>query len=377
MYKRICILTSAHPVFDVRIFYREAITLAKAGYDVTLIARHNKKEIVDEVKIVPLPKPRNGFERMTKIVWKLFRLALKERADVYHFHDPELLFPCLFLKIFNRAKIIYDVHEDFPSAVKIRHWMPPVFRKLVAPVVDIYQKLFSICVDYIITADDNIKKSFFLCPPKKITIFNFPKLEYFKELSERRDPNLIIHSGGLTKERGGDIIIDSIRQVKQKFPSIKLLLIGNICPPYEKYIHDKIRRYKLTKNVFLHKMTSQKNVIQYLKKASIGLSLLQPVEKFKKNIPQKIFEYMASGIPFVISELPPTMSFVKQCRCAIVVDPTNSHQVARAIIYLLSHKSEAKKMGENGRKAVLEKYNWENEGKKLLKIYDELLKRKR
>ena len=66
MKNKVCILTSVHPPFDVRIFHKEAKSLVKAGYDVTLIAPHDKEEIVDSVKIVNLQKPRNRIERMTK-----------------------------------------------------------------------------------------------------------------------------------------------------------------------------------------------------------------------------------------------------------------------------------------------------------------------
>ena len=88
---KVCILTSVHPSLDRRVFHKEAKTLVKAGYNVVLIAQHNGKEIVDGVKIVPLPTPKNRFERRTKVVWRLFRLALKEKAPIYHFHDPELI----------------------------------------------------------------------------------------------------------------------------------------------------------------------------------------------------------------------------------------------------------------------------------------------
>lgn len=102
---KVCILTSVHSPFDVRIFHKEAKTLVKAGYKVVLIAQHSKEETVDGIRIVPLPTPKNRFERMTKVVWKLFRLALKEKAPIYHFHDPELIPVGLFLKILGKQVI--------------------------------------------------------------------------------------------------------------------------------------------------------------------------------------------------------------------------------------------------------------------------------
>lgn len=110
--KNICMLSSAHSAFDVRIFYKEAKSLSKAGYEVVIISQHDKEEIVDNIKIITLPMPKNRFHRMTNIVWKLFKLALKEKADVYHFHDPELIPIGILLKL-KRMKIIYDVHGDY------------------------------------------------------------------------------------------------------------------------------------------------------------------------------------------------------------------------------------------------------------------------
>ena len=131
---KVCILTSVHPPFDTRMFHKEAKSLVRAGYTLTLVAQHDKEEIVDGIRIIPLPKPKNRFERMTKTVWKLFMLALKEKADVYHFHDLELIPVGLFLKVFCR-RVIYDIHEDYITSIDQKEYLPVVIRKILANLI--------------------------------------------------------------------------------------------------------------------------------------------------------------------------------------------------------------------------------------------------
>jgi Glycosyltransferase len=58
--------------------------------------------------------------------------------------------------------------------------------------------------------------------------------------------------------------------------------------------------------------------------------------------------------------------------CGFCVDPKNPRAIAKAVEYLINHPKEAQKMGENGKKAVAEKYNWHNESKKLLALYEKI-----
>ena len=105
-----CILTTVHPPFDTRVFHKQARTLARAGYDVTLIAKHKCDEMIDGIMVLALPSSRNRLARIFGLTWRAFRLALRQRADVYHFHDPERLLLGVLLKLLTEAKVIYDVH---------------------------------------------------------------------------------------------------------------------------------------------------------------------------------------------------------------------------------------------------------------------------
>ncbi len=90
----VCHLTSVHPVEDVRIFHKECVSLAKHGFDVTLVACGEPayKQNKNGVNVVSLDVPvKNRFERMTKRTRAVYKKALEVDADIYHFHDPELL----------------------------------------------------------------------------------------------------------------------------------------------------------------------------------------------------------------------------------------------------------------------------------------------
>jgi len=371
--KKICMLTSAHPVFDDRIFHKEAKTLVKASYNVVLIAQHSKEEVVDGVRIIPLPKPRNRFERMTRVVWKLFRLALKEKADVYHFHDPELIPVGLVLRLFGK-KVIYDVHEHYPNAILDKYWIPKSLRRAVSNLFKLFEKAFVPFFDYVIYTTPIVGERYKKMKVQIERIENYPLVELSKTF-KKNPKKYIIYLGGMTKIRGTIELIKAFAIVVRKYPDWELHLVGTANPPsFRKEIERLIFTLNIEKNVKLIPWVSYEEKERLSSQASIGVVTYLPYANNMSCLPNKLFDYMLVGLPVVASNFPLYKKVVDEDKCGIVVDPSSPKEIANAIEYLITHPKEARKMGENGKRAILEKYNWERESRKLLKIYDELLK---
>lgn len=367
--KKICFLTSVHSAFDVRIFHKEAKTLVKAGYDVTLIAQHDKNEAVDGIRIIPLPKPKNRFERITRTACALFGLALRQKADVYHFHDPELIPVGLLLKLFTRTKVIYDVHEDVPQQILSKFWLPRITRKALSILFDRFEKAIARKFDYVITATPNIKTKFKQGNIRDIRNYPVVTNSWLSiNYGSPGDKNhyTLIYVGLLEKSRGIKQLIQSLKFLSNTF-DVKLELLGRFSD--ENFEREVRRLLEQSNKVELLGWIQYEKTIEHLRKADIGLACLQPADRFKNNLGLKLFEYMAAGLPVIASDFPLWRELIEVNACGVMVDPLDPKDIAKAIEYLLSNPDLIRTMGENGRKAVFEKYNWEMEANKLLDLY--------
>ena len=205
---KVCILSSVHHALDNRIFYREASSLCQLGHAVTVIAVHPRDERVDGIRVLGLPRvPR--WRR--PLLWaRLYRRALAERADVYHFHDPELLPLATLLRWQTGAETIYDVHESTVDFIAIKSYIPLRLRGLVARMFSVLEQQLARRQSALIFADEQIAASFRDVDLPKATLFNFPSLSFIEQalLARTRvdhgdtDAPMILHLGGHKVGRG-------------------------------------------------------------------------------------------------------------------------------------------------------------------------------
>lgn len=368
--KKICHMTSAHTGTDIRIFHKECVSLAKeASNDVFLVAPgesfHEK-----QVKVVGIGSPYTSrMKRMLFMARKVYQGALKIDADVYHIHDPELLPYAIKLKKKGKV-VIYDSHEDVPRQILAKMWIPLMFRKIISEFYETYEKKCSRKLDGVVTATNYIKNIFEKYGCKAIAIKNYPMLEDIQCLNqnyEERD-KIICYAGGVTEQRGITKLIDVINDM-----DVKLEIAGDISEEYAK----KICGMKAWDKVEMLGYLNRLEVSQLYSRSRIGIVTLKDTPNHRHALPIKMFEYMAAGIPVVSSDFPVWKEIIDENQCGINVDPENEKQIESAIQKLLEDEVLAKQYGENGRKAVCEKYNWELEEKRLLKFYQILNTKKR
>ncbi len=370
--KKVCILSSVHSALEPRIFHKQSKTLKGIGYDVSIIAQHDKDEIANDIKIIALLKPKNRLQRIHKLPIKVLRLAFQEKADIYHFHDPELIPTGVVLKLLGK-KVIYDVHEDYGKQILSKPYLPKITRNAIACLTKTIEYMSSNIFDGIITATDDILKNF-THHKKAISVRNFPVLStylYVKKLNDNeRDVFNLIYIGGVTEIRGISQIIKALEFIdsNRKF---KLILCGRFYPPdYER----EVRGLKGFEKVEYLGWKDPHDIPEFLIRADAGIVCFLPEPNYIKAMPIKLFEYMATGLPVIASNFPLWKEIVEGNKCGICVDSLKPEDIAKAIKYLIDHPRIRKEMGKNGRKAVIEKYNWEREKKKLINLYRELLK---
>lgn len=363
--KKVCHITTVHPAKDVRIFYKECVSLANAGFDVTLLVLNGMSDQLNGVKIIGIQHPFTGrIDRIRNAPQIALQAALKINADIYHFHDPEFLRVALQLKKTGK-KVIYDVHEDVPRQILAKYWIPPVLRQLTSFLFEKFENHVAARLDYIVTATPFIKNRFLAINNNTIDINNYPILDDFDlTLSPSFDSQSVCYIGGIEKVRGIVELVEAIDNT-----SMHLTLAGSFS---DKALEIKMKQHRAWRHVDFKGFVDRKEITSILKHAMAGMVTLHPIINYVDALPVKMFEYMAAGIPVIASNFPLWKEIIERHQCGIVVNPLNPDEIKNAMQLFIHDRAGAMRAGENGRRAVIDKYNWQIEAKKLITIYQQI-----
>lgn len=364
---KVCHITSVHKSNDIRIFLKECSTLAANGFDVTLIAVNGQTETRNNVTIIGVPCEYGGrLSRMRKAAKAAYQAALKVDATVYHFHDPEILPYGLKLKKAGKI-VIYDAHEDVPRQILSKFWINKYLRKFISRSFERFENRVAKKLSGIVTATPFIAQRFAKINPNTIDINNFPLDDELASMSPwDKKKNQVCYIGGLSRIRGNEQMVDAL----EKLESTKLIVAG---PFSDVNFETELKGKKGWLKVDYKGIVDRKGVASIMEESKAGLVTFLPLPNHVDAQPNKMFEYMSAGIPVIASHFPLWKQIIEGNHCGICVDPENPEQIAQAMEYLCNNDTEAKKMGENGKRAIDSTYNWTAESKKLIAFYHRLL----
>lgn len=364
---KICHVTSVHPHTDVRIFKKECRSLSKK-YEVVLIAPNVDDQVIDDVHVYGVKLPEGRANRI-KSLSRVYDKMVDVDADVYHFHDPELMKLGVKIKREKHKRIIFDSHEDVPQQILCKEWIPRLFRKPLSFVYGKYEKSKLQKYDALVSVTPAIVERLNRINPYTYQVTNYPALT--KVEGERTWGKSVCFTGGVSEQYLHHEIISILQQTDANYILAGPCQISNYM--------EKLKSLHGWDRVDYRGVVPNEECYRIMQSSSAGLALLfySPNVGYKRGTlgVLKIFEYMMVGIPVICTDFDLWKEIVEGNNCGICVNPYDSREIVKAINYLMDNKDVAIKMGDNGREAVRKFYNWESQEKILFEMYETVLKR--
>lgn len=368
--KTIVHMTCVHSRDDTRVFKKECRTLAFHGYRVFLVVADGRgDEVRDGVSILDVGKPSSRLRRMVSTTRRVYDRALSLGADLFHFHDPELL-PIGVRLSRQGKKVVFDSHEDVPKQLLSKPYLHPMLLRGISLFFAAYERRACRRLSGIIAATPFISEKFKLINPVTLDVNNFPLIGELDSQIDWSEKNLeVCYVGGLSSIRGIGEVIEGLALAKS---GVRLNLVGSFG---EEALEERLKRQDGWSQVNRLGQLDRNEVRDVLSHSVAGLVTFHPLPNHIDAQPNKMFEYMSAGIPVIASNFPLWRQIIEGSQCGLCIDPMDPTEIASAMDFFISDPATARRMGENGRLAVLSRYNWDIESKKLISFYEQILQR--
>jgi len=363
---RVCHISTAHTGLDDRIFWKECVSLASAGYRVTLLAPGIPAGIEQGVACIPLRhetrrwiRPFMGFP----VFWRVLRLYPR----IAHFHDPELIPVAVALRVFG-LKTIYDAHEDLPKQLEQKDWARRPFVSTAARVyASMLEKSLKWMSAVVYVVDDQTESKM---NSRAVLVRNFPRKELFAPSAPLRPPAAlpltVVYVGGLARARGIHELIDAVGMIPEGH--VHFVLAG----PWESgEFKDECERSIGWDRVESLGRLAYTEIPGVLRRADIGVHCPRRGSNMMRSIPVKVLEYMACGLPMVLTDIPFWHELFGDT--PLYVAEPSAACIAAALIELINDPVARSERADQGLALLRTNgWYWTNESAKLLELYGDL-----
>jgi glycosyltransferase involved in cell wall biosynthesis len=389
--KTVCMLSCHHDLYDDRIYWKESLSLKKAGYEVVHIGVGSENlDVVSEHGIQLQTVKKHSFFKnpfidkafrkttlQTSVYGLLLQKAKETNANVFHLHDLQLIRLVKKLKSLpQQPKVVYDAHEPYPITIAqnySKYIVGNLFWKLYSRHIHRWEISKSKKCDLIISTEENVRDKFANAHPEVPVevIYNYVDTKPLPEAEKYRYD--FIYCGGIRKRRGVFEMLNGIRSLKKEKQNVKLLLIGSIHDPgLRAQIINFINENNLAENIILKDSVPYAHIKKYYQLSRIGFAIFDKSKVNKTIMPIKIFEYIVFGLPVITSNFGHMYRITKEHSTGICVDPEDKEQIYSAMRQLLLNNETYAKY-RNNCKVAAKLFDWEAMEKKLLNLYSDLL----
>lgn len=356
-------ITTGHEVYDNRITRKICKFLSKSGFSVSLYVQRPKEKYRDDsaTEIKYFKRANTRFGRLFILNFYFFLHAMRSKATILHFHDPAFLPYGIILAHLGKT-VIYDVHEDYRTSIYDREWLPSILKYLSSKFIIFLENRMS-RKGYICAATPSIRKYF--PRGRTVTVQNYPSTEIFNHNRPfLTRPKRFVYVGTISEERGIYEILNAVKILNDKgVYGYGLDLIGDI----EKNFLVKLKAHPAWPNVNWHGRREPKEVAEILGNSFCGLAILANLKRYRESQPTKIYEYIASGTPFIASNFNEWKKlFGEQSGKFIQI---NARALAEEMLYFLNNEDTVVRMSNIALKESVSKFSFENEGAKLVDFY--------
>ena len=359
---KVCHISTAHKYNDIRILRKECTSLARIGYNVHFVVPAPNEMVEDGVRIVPIQVAPTKLRRAFILPLLALKKSLSTKADIYHFHDFELWPVDLLLRLMGK-KVIADVHEDIPAQLLQRPWIPLMIRKPLSLFAKWFEDLSARTMSAVVTVDSSLVNRFSKVNGDVTMLENFPLLQELPTPSKCDERFKLVSLGGVLDERCADTVIAASKQLTD----VSITIGGGISKQYSdlSWQTDCCR--------YLGHLSAQDALHENMQADAILVMFSdQPNHlEIKSN---RLYESMYTGKPVIVSSMPNWEMFIDKNECGIAVNQNNPSSLVDAIKQLKNDKLLAKRLGQNGKQAVLSKYSWPSQEKKLFSLYERVAK---
>jgi len=355
---------------------KEAITLKNNGFNISIVAHLDSgllnNEIVEGVRVLRVSfLDRKTASITTKVIayLKYIHQAIKltKDSDFIHAHDLNTMPIAVYIKLFlnKSVKIIYDAHEYETQMNNLS--------KKGKKIMYFFEKRLIKYADKIITVSHSIALEYKKLYPTIETpslILNCPnyteisKGNKFREKFKLKDEvTIFLYQGSLNKGRGLEIIVKVFKEISNKKNVLVMMGYGNL----EDYAREQSAKEE---NIYFHEAVSPHELMDYTSSADVGIATIEnSCLSYYYCLPNKMFEYIMAEIPIIVSNLPEMKKIVRTEKIGVVLKKNSSSGILKAITEI--NQLDIKVLKSNLKKTK-KKYNWQQQEKELLSIYNNL-----